>query len=408
MSIEKKNEQLPIKDKTFLGKKINSPTQLNTLLDIKNTIINKCTICENKNNIYKCIKCQNYYCIECIKKYGHINQNNFKENEFICSNCIIVDKNNDNKNFICYICGNKYHDKNIIDYNVNQEQKDSFKNEFKNNSLSLNENEDNLLLNNNNSSYKIKICNNCLDKNYEIIEKIFNKKTEKSESKKQNTNIIDELTNIISKEKGENNIFNILDNQTENIVESNIKENKNKNKDLFDTHVMNNPEKELNDKKEQNNKEIQINIKKDDNLNKNNINVINNNISTNNILNSNNEIKNDYQKKIENNSISKGTNDNIICKNNNIVIDNKNENSNNILLENINNSSLLNPNYLESNINSFLNMNSGNQNITSANKVSNMYIPHFLTTTSPLSSTQNVNQLIPNINTNNNKLLAKI
>ena len=176
MSIEKKNEQLPIKDKTFLGKKINSPSQLNTLLDIKNTIINKCTICENKNNIYKCIKCQNYYCIECIKKYGHINQKNFKENEFICSNCIIVDKNNDNKNFICYICGNKYHDKNIIDYNVNQEQKDSFKNEFKNKSLSLYENEDNLLLNNNNSSYNIKICNNCLDKNYEIIEKIFNKK----------------------------------------------------------------------------------------------------------------------------------------------------------------------------------------------------------------------------------------
>ena len=135
-----------------------------------------------------------------------------------------------------------------------------------NKSLSLAEKEETLLLNTNSNSI-IKICNNCLGEKKEIIEKIFTIKLEKKEPKKQNNNIIDELTSLISKEKGET--FNTLENKDEkNNKENNIKENRSKNKDLFDTFVMEKSEKDINIKKEPNNKFIQISLKKDDNFNK--------------------------------------------------------------------------------------------------------------------------------------------
>ena len=101
MSIHK-DEQLPIKEKTFLGKKINSPIQINALIEINNPNIKQCKICENKNYINKCSKCLNYLCNECTKKRAHIKHNNLKE--FICPDCI----NNNNLNITCYICGYQF------------------------------------------------------------------------------------------------------------------------------------------------------------------------------------------------------------------------------------------------------------------------------------------------------------
>ena len=400
MSFEKNEEKSPKKEQLFLGKKVSAPTQFKILLEVPNSVENQCKMCENKNDIIKCIKCQSFYCRECIKKIDCIKQNIFKENELICSDClngkISNKKRIENKNITCYICGNEFPEKNIIYYNANQEQKNYFKNELMNKSLSLAEKEETLLLNTNSNSI-IKICNNCLGEKKEIIEKIFTIKLEEKEPKKQNNNIIDELTSLISKEKGET--FNTLENKDEkNNKENNIKENRSKNKDLFDTFVMEKSEKDINIKKEPNNKFIQISLKKDDNFNKNNPNNNNTIIIQNNI----NENKNQLQQIIGNNTISKDSKDNI-NKNKDIINNNNEVNNKNNCLEN-NNNNILNPNLLERNINCFLNMNSSNQNppsinINSNNKTSNIYIPHFFTTT-PLTNTQNINSLIPNINNN--------
>ena len=405
MSIEKNEEKSPKKELQFLGKKVSAPTQFKILLDIPNSVENQCKMCENKNDTIKCIKCQSFYCRECIKKIECIKQNNFKENKLICLDCLNSKISNkkkiENKNITCYICGKEFPEKNIIYYNANQEQKNYFKNELMNKSLSLAENEEKLLLNTDSNSI-IKICNNCLGVKKEIIEKIFTIKLEKNEPKKQNNNIIDELTNLISKEKRET--FNNLENKDEkNIKENNIKENRSKTKDLFDTFVMDKSEKDINIKKEMNNKFIQITIKNVDNSNKNNPNK--NNPNNNNTIitqNNINENKNQLQKIKEN--ISKDAKDNI-NKNNDIINNNKESNNKNNNCTESNNNNILNPNLLERNINCFLNMNSSSQNppsinINSNNKTSNIYIPHFFTTT-PLTNTQNnINPLIPNINNN--------
>ena len=56
------------------------------------------------------------YCKECVKQISRININKL-ENEFICSNCQSNDfskkKRKDSSSSICYICHNKYDEKNI-------------------------------------------------------------------------------------------------------------------------------------------------------------------------------------------------------------------------------------------------------------------------------------------------------
>ena len=384
MSFEKnKEEEKSNKDQIFLGKKKESPIPYENLLNSENAILNQCNQCKICGNNSS----KPYNSKESIKQINFKNLNNIKENENICPDCqnneMIKKKELENSNIICYICGNKFPEKNIVYYNANKEQKNIFKNEFLNKNLTLDENEDNSQLTPK-LCYIIKICNTCTNNNNEIIDKIFNKKLENEPIKQTNTNnnIIDELTNLISMEKGETNIFNILDSKSDNSADDNIKLNKNKSKDLFDTFVINKKENE-NIKKKQKQINIQNNNKKDDNLN---------------IGNENN-----------NNLFLKNINDNDLNKNeSNIIIinENKNENLNNNenpLPENLNNNSF---NLLEKNINSFLYMNQNNQNlpsinINSNNKTSNIYIPHFFTTT-PLTNNQNNNPIISNYNTSNN------
>ena len=398
MSFEKNEEkEQNNKEQSFLGKKIKSPNSFEHISDTKNTLLTTSNNNENKNIAIKEAKVHNEK--ENLNQINFKNLNSIKENEAIRPDClnneIIQKKQVENTDIICYICGKKYPEKNIVYYNVNQKQKAIFENEFLNKNISLDENEDNLL-NSKKISWIIKICNNCIDENNEIFEKIFNKKMENEINKKpNNNNIIDELTNLISKEKGEMNIFNILESKSDNSIEDNAKTNKNKNKDLFETFVINKPDNEALNKKQNN----QITEKKEDNIS---ININNDNYE--------NESKVEYPKINEatndnNNNLNKDNN------NDNIIINNKKENENlennenisNNSPENINNNNILNSNLIENNINPFLYMNQNNtsMNINSINKNSNLYIPHFLTTTS-LTNSQNINPILSNYNTNNN------
>ena len=357
MSIEKNKpkEKIYEKEQILLGKKTESQNFVNNLLDNNNPHENKCKICGNNNNLIQCLKCSNYYCKESIKQIGHININKLKENEFICPNCqnndILKKKRKESSGSTCYICGIKYDDKNISNIDINSEEKNSIKNDFLNKGISLVEKEEDLI-NENNINWSIKICNNC--QNNELIGKILDKK--KLPKKHIKNNIIDELANIISKDKGETNIFNILDIKSENSSD-NINENKEKEKQINEKEIM-----EINDQNEQKKKKIQINITNEDKNNKNNINNINESCENQ---------KLDLQNIIENNLFIKDLNDNNE-NNKNLFRINKND----CINSNLN--SLFNSNLVERNINTFLNINPNNQN----------------------PSTKNINPLLFNINNN--------
>ena len=184
-------DQLPEKENKFLGKKTESSTSFNNIISNPKSE-SKCKICSNKNDLIKCVKCLSYYCKDCLKHIANINLNKLKEQEYICTNCQI-----NVSDLICFICHNQYEQKNLISYSVDEEQKKKFKNELLNKGLPLVEKEGN-----NNFNSTIKICNNCFIKYDEIIKKVLTKKIEKEEQKKQrDSNIFDQLTNLISKGK---------------------------------------------------------------------------------------------------------------------------------------------------------------------------------------------------------------
>ena len=377
-------DKMPEKEQKFLGKKTESSTSFNNIINSPKSE-SKCKICSNNNDLIKCGKCLSYYCKDCLKHITNINLNKLKDQEYICSNCQI-----NVSDLICFICRNQYEQKSLIAYTVDQEKKKKFKNELLNKGLPLIETEEE----NNNFNSTIKICNNCFIKYDELIKKILNNKMEKEEQKKQrDSNIFDQLTNLISKGNGNTNI----DNKSENSDE-NSKEQKINPKDQLDTVIQ----------KEITNKEIQINISNEDNPNLNSANIDNNIIEDKNNF--------DIQKMLTNNLFLRDLNDNNnMNKNNNgrnIIIINKNKNeiinnNHNISPSNINNNQLLNSNILERNINSLLNLNPISQNAGSINnspndKVSNLYLPHFFTTqsTPPLNKNQNMSPLMSNISNN--------
>ena len=378
MSIEKK-EKSSVKNLIFLGKKTESSSNFNNLFES-----NKCEICGISKNLFKCQKCPYNYCKECIKKTNNIDFIKSKENEFICQSCQNPENNKkrDDIFITCDICGNKFIENNIVNYDVNQEQKNIIRNDYINKEISLSEKEYNL------SEHKLflplKICNNCLGENGEITDKITHKKNE--QKKQNNNNIIDILMNAISKEKEETNIFNILDSKSENSSENNEKKSKSKIKEI-DEKNMENEEQEKNNIKVKDKKEIKLDIKCEEKQNINNF--------KNNIENS----KNFQFENIFGNNILNDNNLNNI--NNYIINKNSNEFSPDITPKNINDKELLNSNLLERNLNPFL-MPQITQippsiNINSNNKTTKIYLPHFFTT-NPLNNNQNINPFINNMN----------
>ena len=135
----KSKGKLSDKEQAFLGKKTDSPSSFLNLFETSMSSNNiKCKMCQNKNNLNKCSKCSNYFCFECIKQITHMNLNKLKENEFICNNCLNIEIKHKNLEMpcrMCYICGKKFHEKNLMIYHVNQEQKNEFKNIFLNKNL---------------------------------------------------------------------------------------------------------------------------------------------------------------------------------------------------------------------------------------------------------------------------------
>ena len=216
----------------------------------KSDIIEKCNSCHKNINLVKCIRCLNYYCKDCIKNLLKLSLGRIKSDQFICPSCEKKSEENNNLNN-CFICKKLLNENNFTCFNVTKEQIIELRNEInelnKNKTISLIEEE-----NNNSENYNLsqknllKICQKCII-NYEyLIGKYFLLKNKKEENSKQS--IIDELTNIIMKEKGNENIniFDILENKSEKSEDSsndnklNIKK---KPKDLFESMVVERKEK---------------------------------------------------------------------------------------------------------------------------------------------------------------------
>ena len=275
----------------------------------KSEIIEKCKSCRKNINLIKCIKCSNYFCFDCIKNIFKLTLSGIKSEQFICPNCEKKCEDN-NKLNNCFICKKLLNENNCTCFNVNKEQIIEFKNEInelnKDKTISLIEEENNTIENKNLSQKNIiKICHKCTT-NYEyLIGKYFLLKKEKEENSKQN--ILDELTNIIMKEKGNENIniFDILENKSEKSEDS-LNDNKlnikKKTKDLFESMIVEKKEKtnfeikkkeEINKDKNENNKSYQNVLINNNNNNIPKINQKEQNIPSINI-NSNNKTSNIY------------------------------------------------------------------------------------------------------------------
>ena len=231
---------------------------LNIFLGKKIEFLEKCKICQKKENLTKCIKCSNYYCNDCLKNVFKIPFEEIKSAKYICLLCLKKNENIINKSLNinkCFLCNKQLNENNFTCYNATKEQKDKLKNEIikitNNKEISLIEEDENNKLNeikNINQKFLIKICNECNIINEEIIGKIFLLKNNKDEL--NHKKIMDELTNLIKKENGNNNIniFDILENKFEKTEETSKDNNvtKKKQKDLFESIVINKTEKEKN------------------------------------------------------------------------------------------------------------------------------------------------------------------
>ena len=211
------NKEISNNSNIFLGKKIESQE--------------KCKLCHKKDNLIKCFKCFNYYCQECLNNEFKVSKMEIKFEKFICKNCLnLLNKNKDiNK---CFICNKSIEGNNFICFNANNEQKIKLKNEINkindNKEISLLEEENSNINKEKNLNKKelIKICSECNINHEELIGKILLNKQDKNEMIQKN--IMDELTNLIKKENGNNciNIFDILENKfekNENLQKDNIK-----------------------------------------------------------------------------------------------------------------------------------------------------------------------------------------
>ena len=238
----------------------------NIFLGKKTENTEKCKLCTKNVVLIKCNKCLNYYCKECLVNIFGITLNEIKSDEYFCPICQKNKKNNKNLNK-CFICNKILKEATFTCYNVNKEQIATLKNEINelNNNIIINlSEEEDKKKEDINKKNIIKICNEC-NSNYEdLIAKCFLLNKEKEEIKQKN--IIEELTELIMKENGYVNIFDILENKNEKREESS-KENKNnikkKPKNLFDSMII--------DRKDNNNLEQKNKNETDEKENKKNI-----------------------------------------------------------------------------------------------------------------------------------------
>ena len=334
------------KNDFLLGKKTESPNLFDNIKREHSLEQKICRLCNNNDNFIQCIKCNNYYCLACIKQIYYLQQ--IEENEYICESCNKKSQKIKVK-FFCFICGDIIKGKNNYNYLLNKIQKMDFKYNFLNKRIILSKEGEEII--NKEGVSNIRICMICHTKYSYLINNIMKKK---SENKNKNSNYI------------------------------------------FEDNINYIPKRQYDDKSQEKNKEININenIKNDDNkqyiyndlnifnLEKNNNNYFsnnnNNNLSLDDLYNNLNLCNNIDTLYLNNNNNNKLIMPNI---NNNLnIIDdlNKTSNSNslNILLDLINNyNNFLIPNLeLNNNIlnkNNFLNSNIEN-NIDNTNNFNNL------------------------------------
>ena len=367
----------------FLGKKIEN--------------IEKCKLCNKTDALIKCIKCLNYFCKECLNNIFGKSLNEIKSDEYTCSIC---QKNKEKENNInkCFICNKLIKDTNFTCFNVSKEQTIKLKNEINelNNNIIINISEEEEKNEEINIKQKnvIKICNGCNSNYDDLIAKCFLLKKEKEEKKQKN--IIEELTEIIMKENGYVNIFDILENKSEksedssNENKSNIKK---KPKDLFESMVVERKDNNNTEQKNKNEIEEKENKKnvliRDEKFKIENIKKFNQKIPSINI-NSNNKTSNIYLPNfftithLQNNPVPNNQNNNQKMPNNTI---NQNIFSIPNYLSNINPH-----NDLFSKNNNNLNKNESRSNNDNQNKISNLI-------------QNNINNNISNLNMNKTKIL---
>ena len=56
---------------------------LNIFLGKKIEFLEKCKLCQKKENLTKCIKCFNYYCIDCLKNIFKVSFEEIKSAKYI-------------------------------------------------------------------------------------------------------------------------------------------------------------------------------------------------------------------------------------------------------------------------------------------------------------------------------------
>ena len=374
-----------LEDKKKLGK-------INIFLGKKLENIEKCKLCNKSDALIKCIKCLNYYCKDCLSNIFGKSLNEIKSDEYTCSVCQKNKENNITPNK-CFICNKLIKDTNFTYFNVNKEQAIKLKNE-------INELNSNIIINLSEEEEKnedinikqkdvIKICNECNSNYDDLIAKCFLLKKEKEEKKQKN--IIEELTEIIMKENGYVNIFDILENKGEksedssNENKSNIKK---KPKDLFESMVVERKDNNTERKKDEKDNKKNILIR-DEKFKIENIKKFNQKIPSINI-NSNNKTSNIYLPNfftithLQNNTVPNNQNNNQKIPNNTI---NQNIFSIPNYLSNINPQNNL---FSKDNINQ--NKNEARSNNDIQNKISNLI-------------QNNINNNISNLNMNKNKIL---
>ena len=374
-----------LEDKKKLGK-------INIFLGKKLENIEKCKLCNKSDALIKCIKCLNYYCKDCLSNIFGKSLNEIKSDEYTCSVCQKNKENNITPNK-CFICNKLIKDTNFTYFNVNKEQAIKLKNE-------INELNSNIIINLSEEEEKnedinikqkdvIKICNECNSNYDDLIAKCFLLKKEKEEKKQKN--IIEELTEIIMKENGYVNIFDILENKIEksedssNENKSNIKK---KPKDLFESMVVERKDNNTERKKDEKDNKKNILIR-DEKFKIENIKKFNQKIPSINI-NSNNKTSNIYLPNfftithLQNNTVPNNQNNNQKIPNNTI---NQNIFSIPNYLSNINPQNNL---FSKDNINQ--NKNEARSNNDIQNKISNLI-------------QNNINNNISNLNMNKNKIL---
>ena len=210
---EKKNEE-----KKLLGNKQKSETKI----DGSEKNIPICNLCKmEKNSIIKCTKCNKNYCLSCInlkidnkKKYEDLISDEEKKTNWICFNC--ENELNSNKNIKCLLCDGK---SNIINYDniiTLLTYSDDEKNKLK-------ENDDlKKIIDTKTNCF---LCNLCSEK--KIIKQFLDNKS--VQSILENKNNIDVDINKLDENKTKENIFNVLEKQSENSNSQNKKINQNVN-----------------------------------------------------------------------------------------------------------------------------------------------------------------------------------